>query len=161
MRKNTEQYKKQRRIYLVQTQDRVTRYAFPQLKACLDFVNKMYACKLLGDLKYAHVAHRLSKYELFEYTCGGGSNWIQRLVIEGSFITSERQVKPIEGDFIEFVKTDLLAPIIHAQFRAQHRALYNDWQVFDGNLCVGTVKDRSEAYLWVEDRAAKAQLLVY
>jgi hypothetical protein len=155
------EYKKQKRVYLVQTSDRVTRYVFSQLKTAVSFINDLPARGLEDSLDYQHISHKMRRYQIFKFIVGGVEHWLQVLPIEGSFRVSSMRRSIFDTQKHVEVDGDLLGPVVCNQFRCEWNESSDLWQCFEWETFKASCKDRPQALLWVNDQALQASVSIF
>jgi len=154
-------YKKQKRAYLVQTSDRVTRYVFSQLKTAVAFINDLPARGLEDSLDYQHISNKMRRFGIFRFMVGGVDHWLQVMPIEGSFRVSQRSRSSLDKLKDEYENRDPYATVVMNQFRCKWNEDSNQWQCFEHHTFRAVVKDRAQALLWVHDQALAASVLIF
>ena len=82
---------------MIQNANRITRFAFPQVKTAVDFINRLEGRVLMEDLKYNTAIYFIRKFGIYSFSLGGSEHFIQELAIQGSYSISEKRRGNLSG----------------------------------------------------------------
>ena len=150
-------YRKQKRIYLIQTTDRVTRYAVSNLKRAVEFVDQMPARALLDPLDYQAVSYSLRKYGIYAFEMGAVQNFIQVMGIEGGYRISAKKRSTLEHEAGLSTGGSEFETLVLGAWRAEPDQDGHRWQLFHYTTFKAVAKDQSEARLWIETQWKEEQ----
>ncbi len=144
-------YKKQKRVYLLLNNLRVTVKVFPNLAAIVSHVNELVVRGLDDQLVYGRVAWAVSESGEFSFKVRGLERFISVMFIEGSFRGSRKRgiVEDQLGSLV--VSEAQKFRFDKGEFSSVFSPAGNWWDLWDSGFHRGKKYSREEASKWVCD----------